>query len=135
MAFITITKNNQTKRVSKKSFEDYFKNAGWIEAGNNPASSNSQEAQEEPSNKKVINNKEKDKVVIPEAPGDSEKDEWDEVLENEEEEDEEIHKPIAEMNREELIKFAKDNNISLAGLTKNNQFKEAIRAALKDKEA
>lgn len=134
MAFITITKNNQTKRVSKGSFEDYFKNAGWVEAGKNPASSNSQEAQEEPSNKKVINNKEEDKDVIPEAPGDSEKDEWDEVLEDEEE-DEEIHKPIAEMNREELIKFAKDNNISLAGLTKNNQFKEAIRAALKDKEA
>ena len=135
MSFITITKNNQIKKVPKKTFEDYFKNAGWVEAGKNPASSNSQEAQEEPSNKKVINNKEKDKVVIPEAPGDSEKDEWDEVLEDEEEEDEEIHKPIAEMNREELIKFAKDNNISLAGLTKNNQFKEAIRAALKDKEA
>lgn len=134
MAFITITKNNQTKRVSKNFFEDYLKNAGWIEAGNYPASSNSQEAQEEPSNKKVINNKEEDEVVIHEAPDDSEKDEWDEVLEDEEE-DEEIHKPIAEMNREELIKFAKDNNISLAGLTKNNQFKEAIRAALKDKEA
>lgn len=135
MGLITIIKDNREKKVSRTTFEDYFKNAGWIEAGENPASVKSQEAQEEPSNKKVINNKEEDEVVIPEASGDSEKDEWDEVLEDEEEEDEEIHKPIAEMNREELIKFAKDNNISLAGLTKNNQFKEAIRAALKDKEA
>lgn len=132
MAAIIITKNGIQKKVNRKTFENYFKNAGWVEAGNNPASSNSQEAQEEAFDDKTINTKESEIEDNPEGSGDSEVDEWDEVLD--EEEEEEVQKPISEMNREELIKFAKDNGISLEGLTKNAQFKEAIRTALKDKE-
>lgn len=128
MAFIKIFKNGKTLEVSKSSFENFFRNSGWSEVNKNLTSSNHQKSSRKPENKNINNTKDSELNVKEEASGESSDDEWAEVLE------EEIQKPITEMNRDELIEFAKANNISLEGLTKNNQFREAIREALKNRE-
>lgn len=138
MAFVKIQKMGKTLEVSKASFENFFKNAGWNEAGEIPASSNSLEALEGSKKSKSINtkaNKEKFNQEDSGESGDISNDEWDEVIEEMEEADFDVQKPISEMNRDELIQFAKEHDISLVGLSKNNQIREAIKTALKDKEA
>lgn len=138
MAFIKIQKMGKTLEVSKTSFENFFKNAGWNEAGEIPASSNSPEALEGSKKSKSINNKANEEKFNQEdsgESGDTSNDEWDEAIEEMDEMNADVQKPISEMNRDELIQFAKDHDISLAGLSKNNQIREAIKTALKDKEA
>ena len=47
MAFIEIVKGKEKRLVSKASFENFFKDSGWIVAGENPAPSVNQKAQDE----------------------------------------------------------------------------------------
>lgn len=129
MAKVNIQKGNMTKQVSRSLFENFFQNSGWVEVGVNPTSPNVPEVQEGSKNKEIINNKANEEEVNLDQSGTSEDDEWAEVM-NEEEED--IEKPLSEMNRDELIQYAKDHDISLAGLTKNAQFREAIKAAMNE---
>ena len=130
MALVKIQKNGKTLEVSKSAFKNFYENSGWEEVGEMPTSSNNQKAQEEDLDKNTINNKAKEDNVLPESPSESSDADWDEVMN---EEDEDVQKPISEMNRNELIKFAADNDISLVGLTKNAQFREAIINALKER--
>lgn len=128
MAFIEIQKAGKILNVTKSMFENFYKNAGWEEAGKKPASSLNQklqEAQEDTSKVEDDKNIIEDENVIPE----SSDEDWDEALE-EVEDDEDVEKPISEMTRSELIKFANDHGVSLAGLTKNDQFRNAIKEAL-----
>lgn len=136
MAFIEIVKGKEKRLVSKASFENFFKNSGWSLAGENPASSGSQKAQIQLEKQKPIKttDSEENLNTEPSAELNSSTDEdWDEALqeESDEEIDEDVEKPISEMTRNELIKYAKENDISLAGLNKTSQFREAIREAIK----
>lgn len=130
MALIKIQKNGKTLEVSKSAFKNFYENSGWKEVGKMPTSSSNQKSQEEGLDKNIINTKAKEENFPPESPSESSDADWDEVMS---EEDEDIHKPISEMSRNELIKFATDNDISLEGLTKNTQFREAIINALKER--
>lgn len=138
MALVKIQKMNKTMLVTKSSFENYFKNAGWNEVDTKSTLSNSPEAPAESKKNKSINtkaNEVKTPVEPPVTSGDSVKeDEWAEAIDEFDEIDEGVQKPISEMTRNELIQFAKDNDISLAGVNKTNQIREAIKTALKDKE-
>ena len=113
MASVKISKNGMEKEVSISAFENFFKNSGWEIAGDKkPATSQS---------KKV------EKVVEEPVENNSE-DEWDEVLE----EDDEIEKPLSEMNKKELMEYAENNGISLAGLNTVAQFRQAIQENMKE---
>lgn len=56
-------------------------------------------------------------------------DEWS-GYDDEEENDEEIMKPLSEMNRSELEAYAAKLGVDLTGLTSNKQYREAIKAAM-----
>lgn len=114
MASVKISKNGMEKEVSVSAFENFFKNSGWEIAGDKkPATSQSK--------------KEEEKEVVEEPVENNSDDEWDEVLE-----DEEIEKPISEMNKKELLDYAEKNGISLAGLNTVNQFRQAIQDYMKE---
>lgn len=114
MASVKISKNGMEKEVSVSAFENFFKNSGWEIAGDKkPATSQSK--------------KEEKKEVVEEPVENNSDDEWDEVLE-----DEEIEKPISEMNKRELLDYAEKNGISLAGLNTVNQFRQAIQDYMKE---
>ena len=116
MASVKISKNGMVKEVSVSTFENFFKNSGWEIAGDEkPATSQSKKE------KKV------EKVVEEPVENNSE-DEWDEVLE----EDEEIEKPLSEMTKKELIEYAENNGISLAGLNTVAQYRQAIQDYMKE---
>ena len=134
MAFIEIFKDGEKRTVSRSAFENFFKDTGW-KAGENPASYSNQDAQGESKEQNTIKTMDSEINDQIEHPADSESnstdEEWDELLAEEEfEEDEEVEKPISEMNREELIAYADIHDISLAGLTKVSQFRSAIREAM-----
>ena len=115
MASVKISKNGMEKEVSVSAFENFFKNSGWEIAGDKkPATSQSKK-------------EEKVKEVVEEPVENNSDDEWDEVLE-----DEEIEKPISEMNKKELLDYAENNGISLAGLNTVNQFRQAIQDYMKE---
>lgn len=134
MAFIEIFKDGEKRTVSKSAFENFFKDTGW-KAGINPASSSNQNVQGELKEDEAIKSMDSEINEQIEYSGESENnstdEEWDELLSEEElEEDEDVEKPISEMNREELIVYADKHDISLAGLTKVSQFRAAIREAM-----
>ena len=132
MAFIEIFKNGEKRKVSKSAFENFFKDSGWVEVGKTPASSSLDSYQVVEKSDNKVKSKvdiEEDKFEASDESNESFEDEWDEVLS--EEEDEEIEKPISEMNKEELIAYAKKHDISLAGLSKVSQYREAIREAMR----
>lgn len=122
MAFVEIQRGNEKKNVSFASFENFFKSAGWKVAGEIPATS-VPVIKELKKEKKQVKEEKVDPVPV--------KDEWDEVL-NEEADEEGIEKPISEMTRKELIKYAEDHGISLAGLNNVNQFRNAIQDYMKE---
>ena len=122
MAFVEIQRGNEKKNVSFASFENFFKSAGWKVAGEIPATS-APVKKESKKEKKQVKEEKVDPVPV--------KDEWDEVL-NEESDEEGIEKPISEMTRKELIKYAEDHGISLAGLNNVNQFRNAIQDYMKE---
>ena len=53
-------------------------------------------------------------------------DEWDGYDDSEEE----ITKPLSEMNRTELEEYAAKLGVDLSGLTSNKQYREAIKSAM-----
>lgn len=124
MAFVEIQRGNDKKTVSFSSFKNFFENAGWKVAGENPATSIPTKKEVKKEKKQVKEEKVEEKV-------DPVKDEWDEVL-NEEVEEEGIEKPISEMTRKELIKYAEEHGISLVGLNNVNQFRNAIQDYMKE---
>ena len=116
MASVKISKNGMEKEVSVSAFENFFKNSGWeIAGGKKPATSQSKK-------------EEKVEKVVEEPAENNSEDEWDEVLE----EDDEIEKPLSEMNKKELIEYAEEKGISLAGLNTVNQFRQAIQDYMKE---
>lgn len=116
MASVKIFKGDMTKEVSLSSFENFFKNSGWkIADGKKSAISQPKE--------KVAEKKEETKE-------ENNIDEWEEILS--EEEDEEIEKPLSEMNKKELMDYAEKHGISLAGLNTNAQFRQAIQDYMKE---
>lgn len=121
MAFVKIVKGSKTQEVSQSAFENFFKNSGWEIAGNKPAIPQSEKEIEKVEEEN--NNTEED-------------DEWAEAMKEEDSEeeieDEDIEKPLSEMTKKELIKFADEKGISLAGLSTVSQFRQAIEENLKE---
>lgn len=110
---IVITKNGKTKKVSRDAFVNYYSNSGWVIAGEkSPATSHDYEEEE-----KAHENEEEPT----DEENDVSDDEWDEVLK-----DEEIEKPLSEMNREELERKATSLGIVVTDMNVK-QIREAIK--------
>lgn len=104
---LRIVKGKRTLKVTDKAYENFYKNNGWeIEKrlGTGKASAS---------------NSKKPKVEETET-----EDEWAGI------EDEEVRKPLSEMNRQELEQYAAELGVDLTGLSSNKQYREAIKAAL-----
>ena len=117
---LTITKNGKTKVVSESVFKSVFKDSGWSAVGEQsptPVISNEQvENNEEDVNEVVENNE--DENVEDEIPDE----EWDEVVA-----EEEVEKPLSEMNREEMLAKAKELKIAVTKNMTNKELREAIK--------
>lgn len=119
---LTITKNGKTKKVSESVFKTVFKDSGWSVVGEqSPTSAVSDENVEtekveieENVNEVVEENKDDSDDEIPDE-------EWDEAIA-----EEEVEKPLSEMNREEMLAKAKNLGINADGMN-NKQLREAIK--------
>ena len=122
--FVTIKKNGKSKSVSYPVYCNYFQNAGWRVVGedtptpsvveNEVVENKTDEAENEVSeNTTDVEENEVDDEVADE--------EWDEVIA-----EEEVEKPISEMNREELVAKAESLGIEV-GNKNNNQLRKAIK--------
>ena len=106
---IKIVRGNLVNTVSKSSFDNYFKSQGWeLAGGENPPVSHIEPVEE--------------KVDL-EEPSDEE---WDDVLD--ELKDDEVEKPISEMNKQELIAKAKSLGIDVTPEMTNKQLRELIKS-------
>lgn len=115
---IRIVKGNLVNTVSKSAFDNYFKSQGWdiVKGDNIPPIPVLEEEVEEP-----VEAVETEAEVI-----EDDSDEWNDVLE--ELQDEEIEKPLSEMNKKELMEKAQSLGVNVKGLETNKQLREAIKA-------
>ena len=121
--FVTIEKNGKSKSVSYPVYCNYFQNAGWRVVGedtptpsvveNEVAENKADEAENEVTENATDVEDEVDDEIADE--------EWDEVIA-----EEEVEKPISEMNRDELISKAESLGIDVANKN-NNQLRKAIK--------
>ena len=107
MAFVLAVRNKHQIKVSKKAYENIFKKRGYKLIG---------EEKEEKHNKV-------EKVEEPEY--------TEEVEEMEEVEEETI--PISEMNREQLMNFAKENNIDTSSAKSVKEARQIIQKAIRER--
>lgn len=94
--------------VPASAFDNFYKGAGWTLAD-----------EEERREEEVLDEEE----LVDEGDA-SEEDEWADVVEDE------VEKPLSEMNRSELEAKALSLGVDLTGLTSNKQYREAIKAAM-----
>lgn len=105
---VKIKKGTKAREVPLASFQNYYKNSGW-------------ELCDEVSAKKAV----EPNVDVQESNEDSVSDsDWDEAMEDE------VEKPLSEMNKAELEALANKLGVSLVGLSTNKQMREAIKAAM-----
>ena len=106
---IKIVKDGHVNEVTLSAFNNYFKSQGWNLAGGDipPAS---------PGVENVV----EDNV---EEPTDEE---WDNVLD--ELKDDEVEKPISEMNKQELISKANSLGLDVSPEMTNKQLRELIKS-------
>lgn len=108
---VKIAKGNKVKTTSFSSFENFYKNSGWelVEGSSN----------------KTEEVKPAKKVKEPEIIDEPTDDEWEDAMD-----DEEVEKPLSEMNNAELKEYAAKYGIDITGLNSNKQIREAIKAAM-----
>ena len=125
--FVTIVKNGKTKSVSHSIYRNYFENAGWRVVGeeNTPTPSVAEEVVENEVNE-TENEVNENATDVEENETETDEDEvadeeWDEAIA-----EEEVEKPISEMNRDELVAKAESLGIEV-GNRNNNQLRKAIK--------
>lgn len=121
---VVIVKGDKKLTVPTSAYNNYYKNAGWIIRNGKKQEkeledNNSVEKEE----KEVIDDvtEETEENSNEDADGSDDED-WDSVME-----DEEVEKPLSEMNRQELEDKAASLGVDITGLSTNKQIREAIR--------
>lgn len=115
---VKITKNGKRMEVPSAAFQSFYKNAGWsledrCSEQDDPLDEVSGLLEDDP------------EYDGPEEPDDSE---WDEAIAEEEPEmPDGVEKPVAKMNRDELLKKAESMGIDVSGNPSNNKIREMIR--------
>lgn len=96
---IAIKKGDKRLRVTRAAFLNFYKSAGWSEV-----------AEKVKRQRETQNN---DAHI---------KDEWDEWG------DDEVEKPVSEMNKQELEEYASAHGIDLTGLNSEKAYRKAINS-------
>jgi len=109
---VKIAKDGVINIVPMSAFNNYFKSFGWEIVGENYTPPIP-----------VIEEKPAELVDKVEE---AEQDEWDEVLD--ELKDEEVEKPLSEMNKEELLAKAQSMGIDISKANTNKQLREVIKS-------
>lgn len=122
MAFIKIQKADKIIKVTRSAFLNYFSNMGWTEADEKASGKPKKEDKKESN----INNKEDDSKASNDQKSDAPVDEWDEVMNEDDEDDEDVQKPLSEMSKKELIELANEKGIDTTGMN-TNQIREALK--------
>ena len=109
---VKIAKGNLVNTVPKSAFDNFFKSQGWemVEGDYAPSIP-------------IVEEKEVEEVVEEQEEN---SDEWDEVMD--ELKDDEVEKPLSDMNKEELISKANSLGMDITGLNTNKQLREAIKS-------
>ena len=119
---VTIVKGHMSKVVSYPAYLNFFKDGGWFVKG------------EDAFPLPVVEEEKVAEVETPVEPvedtvDDTEEEiadeEWDEVIA-----EEEVEKPLSEMNRQELIEKAESLGIEVDKKANNKQLREAIKAVM-----
>lgn len=105
---------NNPKTVSLQAFHNYYENFGW-----ELDDSSIKKVQQSIDVKKI-----EDKHEVEEIEQETSDEEWDEAIMD----DEEIEKPLTEMNHDELVDKAKSYGIDTVGMN-NKQLRDAIKKA------
>lgn len=110
MAIVRITKNDKILRVSESSFKNYYKDFGWSVILTEPAKEDN----------KIIEEKEEETIESQynEVVNSSDED-WDSI-------DEEIDRPLSEMNKEELKALAERKGIDVSNINKVGQLRSIL---------
>ena len=111
---VEIKKKNKKSVVTDSAFNNFYKNAGWELSSPSQASK-----------KEVVEDVKKEEVENTEQEPDEIEEDWDSI-----EDDEEVSKPISEMNNAELKEYATKLGIDISGLSSNKQLREAIKAVI-----
>lgn len=114
---VTIKRDEKTALVTLSAYDNYFKNNGWEIVGEAKTAS------------PVPDFKEKKKPVkeAVEEPADDAEENWDEVID--ELQDDEVEKPLSEMNKTELVAKAKELGIKIPAGVSNKELRELIKNA------
>lgn len=109
---VKIAKGNLVNTVPKSAFDNFFKSQGWemVEGDYTPSIP-------------IVEEKEVEEVAEEQEEN---SDEWDEVMD--ELKDDEVEKPLSDMNKEELISKANSLGMDITGLNTNKQLREAIKS-------
>jgi hypothetical protein len=107
---VKIVKDNKVLTVTKSAFKNFYENAGWSVLSGTPSVD---VKAEEVANTNSMNTEDST-------------DEWDGY--EEEAEQEEIEKPLSEMNREELTEKALAMGLDISKVTSNKQLRELIKS-------
>lgn len=125
-AFIKIQKNDSVKTVSEAAYKNYFKDFGWVVAeGDKPsvAPTETEVVEEAPAEvtEEAVETVETENEVENEVEDEVADEEWDEAIA-----EEDVEKPLSEMNREELVTKAESLEIDTDGKN-NSQLRKAIK--------
>lgn len=122
---ITITKNGKTKTVSETVYKSVFKDSGWTVVGEQSPTSAIPKVKQKKEKKETVKEVENEVVednnietpVEDEIPDEI----WDEAVA-----EEEVEKPISEMNHVELVAKAESLGVVTKGMN-NKQLRDAIK--------
>lgn len=124
MARVKIVKGKTVKEVSLPAYLNFFKDSGWYIVG--------EESLPLPNVEEVAENIAESVVNDADVADDETNDVEDEVADEEWEEviaEDEVEKPLSDMNRNELIAKAESLGIEVDGKN-NKQLREAIKATM-----
>ncbi len=124
--FVTITKGELSKRVSFGAYRNYYKDFGWVltEGVEPSVSPVTEEVAEDTVDEQpeITDEVVEDSVDEAEITEDEVADEeWDEAIA-----EEDVEKPLSEMNRDELVAKAESLGIEVDGKN-NSQLRKAIK--------
>lgn len=124
---VTIQKNGMRKTVSESAFRNFFKDSGWVVAGDySPALPVEEEKVEEVAVEETVveNEVSESEQQVEDVEEEIADEEWEDAIA-----EEDVEKPLSEMTRAELVEKAKALGIEVS--KKNNkQLRDEIKAKM-----
>lgn len=124
---VTIQKNGMSKTVSESAFRNFFKDSGWVVAGDySPALPVEEEKVEEVAVEETVveNEVNEPEQQVNDVEEEIADEEWEDAIA-----EEDVEKPLSEMTRAELVEKAKELGIEVS--KKNNkQLRDEIKAKM-----